>query len=125
MAAGIPRHFLRLIPDLNDIRQRKMFLPPVSLIAHFSQQRQNWIYNLVTKKHGNDKPTDQNLHKSLCRMKSHMLEHGITDISLLQFGCGLDKLEWTKVLTDILHISGHSGICVKLFFTKMGQKSIE
>ena len=60
MAAGIATHFLRLFPDLNDIRQRKMFLRPGSLIAHFSQQRQNWIYNLVTKKHGNDKPTYQN-----------------------------------------------------------------
>ena len=82
MASGIATHFFRLFPDLNDIRQRKMFLPPGSLIARFSQQRQNWIYNLVTKQHGNDRPTYQNLHKSLCRMKSHMLEHGITEISL-------------------------------------------
>ena len=114
MAAGIATHFLGLFPDFNDIRQRKMFLPPGSLIAHFPQQRQNWIYNLVTKKHGNDKPTYQNLHKSLCRMKSHMLEHGITEISLPQNGCGLDKLEWTKILIDIIHIFGHSEICVKL-----------
>ena len=95
-----------------------MFLPPGSLIAHFSQQRQNWIYNLVRKQHGNDKPTYQNLHKSQCRMKSQMLEHGITENSLPQIGCGLDKLEWTKVLTDIFHIFGHSGICVKLLLRK-------
>ena len=79
----------------------------------------------MTKQHGNDKPTYQNLHKSLCRMKSHMLEHGITEISLPQIGCGSDKLEWKKVLTDIIYIFGHSGICVKLFFTKMAQQSIE
>ena len=102
-----------------------MFLPPGSLIAHFSQQRQNWIHNLVTKQHGKDKPTYQSLHKSLCRMKSHMLEHGITEISLPQIGCGLDKLERTKVLTNIIHIFGHIGVCVKLFFTKMAQQSIE
>ena len=125
MAAGIATHFLRLFPDLNDIRQSKMFFPPGSLIAHFFQQRQNWIYNLVTKQRGNDKPTYQNLHKSLCRMKGHMLENGITEISLPQIGCGLDKLEWTKVLTDRIHIFGHSGICVKLFLTKMAQQSIE
>ena len=88
MAAGIATHFLRLFPDLNDIRQKKMFLPPGSLIAHFSQQRQTWIYNLVTEQHGFDKPTYQNLHKSKCRLKSHMLEHGITEISLPQIGCG-------------------------------------
>ena len=96
MAAGIATHFLRLFPDLNDIRQRKMFLRPGSLIAHFYQQRPNWIYNIVTKQHGNDKPTYQTLHKRICTMKSHMLEHGITEISLPQIGCGLDKLEWKK-----------------------------
>ena len=47
-----------------------------------------------------------------------MLEHGITEISLPQIGCGLEKLKWTKILTDIIHIFGHSGICVKLFFRK-------
>ena len=72
MAAGIATHFLRIFPYLNDTRQRKLFLPPGSLIAHFSQQRQNWIYDLVTKQHGIDKPTYQHLHKSLCGMKSHM-----------------------------------------------------
>ena len=92
----ITTHLLRLFPDLNDIRQRKMFLPPGSLIAHFSQQRQNWIYNLMTKQHGNDKPTYQSLDKSLCRMRSHMLEHGITEISLPRIGFGLNKLEWKK-----------------------------
>ena len=47
-----------------------------------------------------------------------MLEHGIMEISLPQIGCGLDKLERTKVLTDIIHIFGHSGVCVKLFLRK-------
>ena len=51
-------------------------------------------------------------------MKSHMLEHGITENSLPPIGRGLDKLEWTKVLTNIIHIFGHSGICVKLFLRK-------
>ena len=51
-------------------------------------------------------------------MKGHMLEHGITEISLPQIGCGLNKLEWKNVLTDIIHIFGHSGNCVKLFLRK-------
>ena len=47
-----------------------------------------------------------------------MLEHGITEISLPQIGFGLNKLEWKKVLTDIIHIFGHSGFFVKLFFLR-------
>ena len=116
MAAAIAKHFLRLFPERHSTK--KMFLSPGSHLAHFSHQSQNWICNFVTKQHGNDKPTYQNLQKSLCRKKSHLVEHGITEISLPQIGCGLDNLEWKKVLTDIIHIFGHSGICVKLFLRK-------
>ena len=35
MAAGIATHFLRSFPNLEDIRQRHMFLQPGSLMAHF------------------------------------------------------------------------------------------
>ena len=70
MAAGVGKHFLRLLPDLKDFRQRNMFLEPGSLMAHFSYQKQNWIYNLVTKQHGSDKPTYRNLQKSLSNQKS-------------------------------------------------------
>ena len=72
MAAGIGKHFSRLLPDLKDLRQSNIFLEPGSLIAHFSYQRQNWIYNLVTKQHGSDKPTYRNLQKSLSNQKSHV-----------------------------------------------------
>ena len=51
IAAGIATHVLRLFIDLKDFRQRNMFLEPGSFIADFSYQRQNWIYNLVTKGH--------------------------------------------------------------------------
>ena len=116
MAAGIATHFLKLFLDLKDIRQRNTFLESGSLIAHFSYQRQNWIYNLVTKRHSNDRRTSRSFHKSLCRMKSYMLAHGITGVSLPQIGCGLDKLNWKKVLTDIIHTFGHSGSCVTFFY---------
>ena len=36
MAAGIATQFLRLFPDLNDNRQRKMFLPPGSHSTFFA-----------------------------------------------------------------------------------------
>lgn len=122
MGAGIARNFLRLFPDLNEVRKKNKFLPPGSLIAHYSQQRKNWIYNLITKQRYNHKPTYRDLHKSLCRMKSHMLTHGVKEISLPQIGCGLDALEWTKVLTSIIQIFDNSGICVKVFLRSCNSK---
>ena len=72
MSAGIATQFVRLYPELEKLRPHYRNLKAGSLIAHFSSQNGNWTYNLVTKfgRHY-DKPTYNNLRKSLCRMKSH------------------------------------------------------
>ena len=93
MLAGIATQVLRLYPELEKLRPNYRKLKAESLIAHFSIQNGNWIYNLVTKNKHYDKPTYYNLRKSLCRMKNHRLTYGIKEINLPQIGCELDKLE--------------------------------
>ena len=74
MSAGIATQFVRLYPELEKLRPHYRNFKKGSLIAHFSSQNSNWIYNLVTKNRHYDKPTYYNLRKSLCRMKSMELE---------------------------------------------------
>ena len=102
MSAGIATQLVRLYPELEKLRPHYRNLKAGSLIAHFSSQNGNWIYNLVTKNRHYDKPTYYNLRKSLCRMKTHTLMYGIKEINLPQIGCGLDKLEWARVFNIIL-----------------------
>ena len=122
MSAGIATQFLRLFPELKDIRSQHPKLPPGSLLAHFSRQNNNWIYNLVTKANHKDKPTYSTLHKCLCRMKSHMLVNGVREINLPQIGCGLDKLEWKNVLILLIHVFSGSGIQVNIYLRKIDSK---
>ena len=89
MSAGIATQFVRLYPELEKLRPNYQNLKAESLIAHFSSQNGNWIYNLVTKNKHSDKPTYYNLRKSLCRMKSYMLTYGIKEINLPQLGVDL------------------------------------
>ena len=56
MSAGIATLFIRLFPQLKDVRAMHSSLQPGSLIAHFSRQHNIWIYNLVTK--ANHRQTD-------------------------------------------------------------------
>ena len=93
MSAGIATQFVRLYPELEKSGPNYRNLQEGSLIAHFSSQNGNWIYNLLTKNRHYDKPTYYKLRKSLCRMKSHMVTYGIKEINLPQIGCGRDKLE--------------------------------
>ena len=50
MSAGIATQFVRLYPELAKLGLNYRNLKAGSLIAHFSSQNGNWIYNLVTKK---------------------------------------------------------------------------
>ena len=122
MSAGIATQFIKLFPELKDVRAMHSNLQPGSLIAHFSKQHNNWIYNLVTKANHRDKPTYANLRKSLCRMKSHMLEKGVREINLPQIGRGLDKLEWKNVLLLLIHVFSGSGIQVNIYLRQIHSK---
>ena len=50
MSAGIATQFLRLYPEMEKIRPHYRNFKAGSIIAHFSGQNGNWIYNMVTKK---------------------------------------------------------------------------
>ena len=119
MSAGIATQFVRLYPELEKLRPHYRNLKAGFLIAHFSSPNGNWIYNLVTKKRHYDKPTYNNLRKSLCRMKSHMLTYGIKEINLPQIGSGLDKLEWAPVFNINLCLFANTDIRVNIFLQKV------
>ena len=119
MSAGIARQVVRLYPELEKLRLNHRNLKAVSLIAHFSSKNGNRIYNLVTKIRHYDQPTYYNLRKSLCRMKSHMLTHGIKEINLPQIGCGLDTLEWARVFNIFLCLFANTDIRVNILMKKV------
>ena len=55
------------------------------------------VFNLITKRNYWLKPTYDTLTAALLCMKSIAVEKNITKIAMPLIGCGLDKLEWTKV----------------------------
>ena len=126
MSAGIATQFCRIFPKLTKICQTRQNFTPGSLIACFQKKSIIWIYNLVAKRRCNDEPMYSDLIKSLCRMKSDMLQHHITGIRLPQLGCGLDKLDQKHVLLNIFNVFGDTEITVDIFLLEvpnpLGQK---
>ena len=47
-----------------------------------------------------------------------MLNHNISEINLPQNGCGLDKLEWTRVLNKNLRFFANTHVRVNIFLQK-------
>ena len=56
----------------------------------------------VTKPRYFNKPTYETLQSSLNAMRKHCEEHDVKMLAMPRIGCGLDKLEWSKVKEIII-----------------------
>ncbi|KAJ6632824.1 ADP-ribose glycohydrolase OARD1 [Pseudolycoriella hygida] len=63
---------------------------------------ERYIYYMVTKTAVYDKPTYQNMFSSLTTMRDHMKLNNVSKLAIPKIGCGLDGLNWSKVM-DQLH----------------------
>ena len=59
------------------------------------------VLNLITKERYYQKPTYKSLTQALNVMKQVCLENKINKVAMPTIGCGLDKLEWDKVVEII------------------------
>ena len=55
------------------------------------------VFNLVTKKRAFNKPTYDSLYATLIDMRNQCEERMITRLAIPQIGCGLDRLQWSRV----------------------------
>ena len=62
---------------------------------------ERFIYALVTKKMYYDKPTYDTLRRSLHALKEHCAAHEVKHLAMPRIGCGLDRLNWDRVLSMI------------------------
>jgi len=56
-----------------------------------------FVYYLITKERYFQKPTYDSFKSALQDMKNHMVKYKMTALDIPKLGCGLDKLNWSKV----------------------------
>lgn len=56
------------------------------------------VFNLVSKHRYFHKPTYSDLYETLCDMHDQCIDLSITKLAMPLIGCGLDKLEWDRVM---------------------------
>jgi ribosomal protein L17 len=75
-----------------------------------------YIYNLVTKPLFYNKPTYDSVRAALRDMKQHMLSNGVKTVALPHgLACGLDGLDWPKVMAMLEEEFDGSGLNVQVF----------
>lgn len=60
------------------------------------------VFNLITKKRSNGKPTHESLAKALTHLRDLVKLHKIKKLAMPKIGCGLDRLDWAEVRYYIL-----------------------
>ena len=72
------------------------------------------IYYLITKPKYWNKPTYEDLERTLVEMRMHMTDHGLRKLAMPKIGCGLDGLQWEKVRGMIEKVFAGSGIEIRV-----------
>lgn len=68
------------------------------------------VLNLITKEQYFHKPSIITMRIALQTMKNICLENNITKLAMPRIGCGLDRLEWSKVKLSIEQIFNDTDI---------------
>jgi len=96
------------------IRELKLQNPSKTKILYL-QVGSRYILNLVTKEKFWQKPTYEDIYKTLINLKQFCREHKLQNIALPRIACGLDQLEWPTVLNMIRYIYQNSGIQIQVY----------
>ena len=69
----------------------------------------------VTKEKYWNKPTYSSLRSSLEAMRDHCNTHKVTKLSMPRIGCGLDGLQWNKVLELIKDVFRETDVKITVY----------
>jgi hypothetical protein len=73
------------------------------------------VYNLVTKKLRNEKPSLADVSKSLKAMKKHCLINKVKNIAMPRIGSGRDRLNWKEVKAEIEKTFGDTEVHISVY----------
>ena len=74
------------------------------------------VFNLITKKLYDGKPSYASLKESLINMRNIVNKHGIKIINMPKIGTGLDKLRWDRVEEIIKTVFDETDITINVYY---------
>jgi len=111
MGSGIAVKFKEEFKGVGELLDQNVI---VGGCAHL-QRNNRYIFYLVTKEVSIGKPTYDTLRASLRTMRSKCLRFGVKKLAMPRIGCGLDKLDWSRVKSSINEIFNDTGIEIQVY----------
>jgi hypothetical protein len=111
MSQGIALSFRRKFGKIEELKSQQK---QITEIAYLKSDNQ-FIFYLITKDKLWQKPTYENLFKTLVKLKELAEENRLTEIAISKIGYGLDQLESDQVRTMLRYIFRNSSIKIIAF----------
>ena len=77
-----------------------------------------YIFYLITKNKYFERPTYICLYECLVELREHCKQLNITELSMPRIGCGLDKLEWTRVKKYLNVVFKDTNTTITVYYLK-------
>jgi hypothetical protein len=106
MNKGIALQFKIKYNNIETLRKQNQLIGGLAIL----EDKNRFLYYLVTKTRYNDKPTLNNMFKSLIKMRNHMINNKMYKLALPRIGCGLDKLKWSEIKQMLQFIFNNTNI---------------
>ncbi|XP_018787976.1 PREDICTED: O-acetyl-ADP-ribose deacetylase 1-like isoform X2 [Bactrocera latifrons] len=100
MGAGIAVKFKQIYGQVDQLRAQGVQSGGVAVL----QDKERYIYYLVTKPQSWGSPTYDSLRASLVAMREHMRKNKVHKLAIPRIGCGIDGLEWDKVSAELCKV---------------------
>lgn len=119
LGAGIAKIFREKFQIFVERKQEMIRkFPKAKLFGLFSVASNGYIIvNLVTKKNYWDKPTYETMETSLRSLRQYLMQRPhIKRVLMPRIGCGLDRLNWSRVREMIENVLENVDVEVKVFY---------
>lgn len=110
MSKGIAVDFKKLFGDVDVLKAMDRKIGEVAYL----NKNGRYIFYLITKQNCYDKPTYDTLELSLVYLRKLCTELKVSKLALPKIGCGLDKLEWNRVLKIIEKVFSETAIDIEI-----------
>lgn len=96
--------FRRDFKEVGNLLAQRQKQGGLAVLENQTKEGKRYIYYLVTKTFSTGKPTYQHFWSSLKKMRDHIRKNKVTKLAIPRLGCGLDRLEWSRVKSMIEYL---------------------
>ena len=115
MGAGIAKTFDDRMPKMKKLLKRTIRENNMQGYFAILYQGERNVINLITKERYWHKPTYSSLKTSLLNAKNIAIRNDIKYLAMPVIGCGLDRLQWSKVSVIIKEVFADTDIEIVVY----------